>query len=61
MLTQLLSGQTGRGRLPALQDDAGTFNIGTATGNALAFASGANINIEGGTITSTGRFVLRLW
>ncbi|HEX8649375.1 MAG TPA: Calx-beta domain-containing protein [Pyrinomonadaceae bacterium] len=34
----------------------GTFNIGTATGNSMGFAAGANINVEGGAINSTGRF-----
>lgn len=34
----------------------GTFNIGTATGNAMGFAAGANINVEGGAINATGRF-----
>jgi hypothetical protein len=34
----------------------GTFNIGTATGNSMGFASGANINVEGGAINATGRF-----
>jgi FG-GAP-like repeat/Fibronectin type III domain len=34
----------------------GTFNVGTATGNSMGFATGANINVEGGAINSTGRF-----
>jgi Peptidase family C25/Fibronectin type III domain len=34
----------------------GTFNIGIATGNSMGFASGSNINVEGGTINATGRF-----
>ncbi len=34
----------------------GTFNIGIATGNSMGFAAGANINVEGGAINSTGRF-----
>jgi hypothetical protein len=34
----------------------GTFNIGTATGNSMGFAAGANINVEGGAINATGRF-----
>lgn len=34
----------------------GTFNIGTGTGNSMGFASGANINVEGGAINATGRF-----
>ncbi|MDX6696266.1 MAG: hypothetical protein QOF02_3869 [Blastocatellia bacterium] len=34
----------------------GTFNIGTLTGNSMGFASGANINVEGGAINATGRF-----
>jgi hypothetical protein len=34
----------------------GTFNIGTATGNSMGFAAGANLLIEGGSINATGRF-----
>jgi hypothetical protein len=36
----------------------GTFNLGTGAGSALAFASGANINVEGGAINSSGRFAV---
>ena len=35
---------------------AGTFNIGTGTGNSMGFSAGANINVEGGAINATGRF-----
>ena len=50
-------GQTGPATVTGLfRMTLGTFNIGTSTGNALGFAAGANINIEGGNITSTGRF-----
>ena len=49
-------GQNGTGTITGLfRMTSGTFNVGTATGNTLGFASGANINIEGGTIISTGR------
>lgn len=34
---------------------AGSYNVGTGAGSALAFAAGANILIEGGTLTSSGR------
>ncbi|WP_313918400.1 hypothetical protein [Tahibacter sp.] len=34
----------------------GVYNIGTATGNSLGFATGANVTIEGGTINAAGRF-----
>lgn len=33
----------------------GNYNVGTGAGSALAFAAGANITIEGGTLTSSGR------
>jgi hypothetical protein len=50
-------GQNGNATITGLfRMTLGTFNIGTATGNALGFASGSNINIEGGIISSTGRF-----
>jgi hypothetical protein len=35
---------------------AGTFNIGTASGNSMAFSSGSVISVEGGSIISVGRF-----
>jgi hypothetical protein len=35
---------------------SGTFNVGTASGNSMGFAAGANINVEGGAINTTGRF-----
>ncbi len=38
------------------QMTSGTFNIGTATGNSMGFAAGANILVEGGSINTTGRF-----
>ncbi len=40
----------------AFRMSQGTFNIGTSTGNSMGFASGANINVEGGAISATGRF-----
>jgi hypothetical protein len=36
----------------------GTYNLGTGAGSALAFATGANINIEGGAINSSGRVAI---
>jgi len=34
----------------------GTFNIGTATGNSMAFTANSRITVEGGAINATGRF-----
>jgi hypothetical protein len=39
-----------------LRISQGSFNIGTASGNSLGFGAGSNINIEGGSVTATGRF-----
>jgi hypothetical protein len=39
-----------------LRISAGTFNIGTATGNSMGFSSGSIITVEGGTIVAAGRF-----
>jgi uncharacterized repeat protein (TIGR01451 family) len=39
-----------------LRMTAGTLNIGTGTGNSMGFSSGANLNIEGGSVNATGRF-----
>ena len=39
-----------------LRISQGTFNIGTSSGNSMGFASGANINVEGGAINAAGRF-----
>ncbi len=36
----------------------GTFNIGTASNNALGFNANSTIIVEGGTINSTGRFAV---
>jgi hypothetical protein len=33
----------------------GTYNIGTASNNSLAFGTGATLTVEGGTLNSTGR------
>ena len=35
---------------------AGTYNIGTATGNSMGFSTGSIIIVEGGAINATGRF-----
>lgn len=35
---------------------AGTYNIGTGTGNSLGFNTGSTVTVEGGTINSTSRF-----
>lgn len=35
---------------------SGIFNIGSATGNSMAFGAGSTINIEGGTINAASRF-----
>lgn len=34
----------------------GNYNIGTGTGNSMGFNTGANVTVEGGTITAAGRF-----
>ena len=34
----------------------GTFNIGTATGNAMGFSTGSTTIVEGGAVNATGRF-----
>jgi len=35
---------------------AGTYNIGTGTGNSMGFSAGSVITVEGGAINATGRF-----
>ncbi|HZM87215.1 MAG TPA: C25 family cysteine peptidase, partial [Blastocatellia bacterium] len=50
-------GQNGSPTLTGLfRMSQGTHNIGTSSGNSMGFASGANINVEGGAINATGRF-----
>ncbi|MBL7727625.1 MAG: fibronectin type III domain-containing protein, partial [Dinghuibacter sp.] len=39
-----------------LRISQGTFNIGTASGNSMGFATGSNIIVEGGFVNATGRF-----
>jgi uncharacterized repeat protein (TIGR01451 family) len=39
-----------------LRVSQGTYNIGTATGNSMGFATGSSIIVEGGAINATGRF-----
>ncbi|MBL8183048.1 MAG: hypothetical protein JNL64_15725 [Blastocatellia bacterium] len=52
-----VNGQNGSPTLLGLlRMTQGTLNIGTATGNSMGFASGSNINIEGGAVNATGRF-----
>lgn len=52
-----VAGQNGSPTVTGLfRMSQGTFNIGTATGNSMGFAAGANINVEGGAINATGRF-----
>lgn len=52
-----VAGQNGSPTLTGLlRVSLGAFNIGTATGDSMGFASGASINIEGGAINATGRF-----
>jgi hypothetical protein len=53
----IVLGQNGSATLSgSFRMSQGTYNIGVATGNSLGFASGSNINVEGGSITSAGRF-----
>ncbi len=39
-----------------LRISQGTFNVGTATGNAMGFATGSTTVVEGGAVNATGRF-----
>lgn len=39
-----------------LRISAGTYNIGTGTGNSMGFNSGSAITVEGGTINASSRF-----
>jgi hypothetical protein len=39
-----------------LRISAGTFNVGTSSGNSLLFATGAAYTQDGGTLNTTGRF-----
>ncbi len=39
-----------------LRISQGTFNVGTATGNAMGFATGSSVVVEGGAVNATGRF-----
>lgn len=39
-----------------LRVSAGTYNIGTGTGNTISYNSGASVNISGGAINIAGRF-----
>ncbi len=34
----------------------GTFNVGSSSGNSMAFQAGSNITVEGGAINAAGRF-----
>jgi len=50
-------GQTGSGTVNGLlRISAGTYNVGTGSGNSLVFGSGAIYTMEGGTLTAAGRF-----
>ncbi|MDU0372889.1 T9SS type A sorting domain-containing protein [Hymenobacter endophyticus] len=50
-------GQTGSGTVNGLlRISAGTYNVGTGSGNSLVFGSGAVYTMEGGTLTAAGRF-----
>ncbi len=39
-----------------LRVSQGTFNIGTATGNAMGFSTGCTVVVAGGAVNTTGRF-----
>jgi uncharacterized repeat protein (TIGR01451 family) len=39
-----------------LRVSQGTFNIGTATGNAIGFATGSTVIVEGGAVNAASRF-----
>jgi hypothetical protein len=52
-----IAGQSGSSSVSGLfRITQGTYNVGTATGNSMAFNAGSNIIVEGGAINSTGRF-----
>jgi hypothetical protein len=52
-----VAGQNGSPTVSGLlRISQGTFNIGTATGNSMGFATGSNIIVEGGAVNATGRF-----
>ncbi|MEP6711973.1 MAG: T9SS type A sorting domain-containing protein, partial [Ferruginibacter sp.] len=40
----------------SLRVTAGTYNVGTSSGNSMGFQTGSNIIVEGGNINTTGRF-----
>lgn len=52
-----VAGQNGSSTLSGLlRMTQGTLNIGTATGNSMAFAANSRIIVEGGAINAAGRF-----
>jgi len=44
------------GSAALLRISAGTFNIGTATGNSMGFGNNTTVIVEGGAVNATGRF-----
>jgi uncharacterized repeat protein (TIGR01451 family) len=53
----VVAGQAGSATLNGvLHVSNGVFNIGTATGNTLGFATGSTVIVDGGSINATGRF-----
>ncbi|HEX4495428.1 MAG TPA: IPTL-CTERM sorting domain-containing protein [Thermoanaerobaculia bacterium] len=52
-----VAGQAGNATLNGLlRISQGTFNVGTATGNSMGFATGSTAIVEGGAVNATGRF-----
>jgi hypothetical protein len=44
------------GSAALLRISAGTFNIGTSTGNSMGFGNNTTVIVEGGAVNATGRF-----
>jgi len=51
-----VTGQAGSATVRGFRVSAGTFQVGNAAGHSLQLASGASVTIEGGQITTAGRF-----
>jgi hypothetical protein len=52
-----VSGQNGSPTMDGLlRISDGTLNVGTSSGNSMAFTGGSTVIVEGGTVNATGRF-----
>ena len=55
----IVAGQNGSPSVTGLlRITSGTFNVGTATGNSITFATGANVIVEGGAVNVAGRWAI---